>query len=329
MSLIDSYVNAVIVRLPEKSREDVNSRLRARIAKMLPEDPSEGDIRAVLEKLGNPILLANEYRQGQRYLIGPELYDRYLSVLKLVLSIVPIVSAMIALIEGMSSAPADSESFELLSETFANMFSAAIEGATQAFFWVTFVFVVMERKGVRIEDLIKKKWSIDDLPNSVVSKRQKISRGETIFPMFFTVFFTALIYYMPQYIGWYTLKDSVLTLKSSLFVLERLQDYLPSIMLLAAVQLTVHIFKFIYMKWNLPIAIANTGYNVGMSILSCVMVADRSLFNPDFKLQFAHLASISLSNIDSIWSRTLWIMAGLIVFGCTIDSIMGFVKRKN
>ena len=329
MSLIDRYVFAVTVCLPEKSRDDVNSRLRARIGDMLPQNASEDDVRDVLEKLGNPRQLANEYRQGQRYLIGPELYDRYLSVLKLVLSIVPIVSAMIALLEGMSSAPVNSESFDLLSETFANMFSAAIEGATQAFFVVTLVFIVMERKGVRNKDLMRKKWSIDDLSKSEVSKKQKISRGETIFPMFFTVFFAALIYYKPQYIGWYALKDSVLTLKSSLFVLDRLQDYLPSIMLLVVVQLTIHIFKFIYMKWNLPIAIANTGYNVGMSILSCVMVADQSLFNPSFKLQFAHLANTSLSNMNSLWSGTIWVMAGLIVFGCTIDSIMGFVKQRK
>jgi len=87
MTLIDRYVYTVTERLLEQTRDDVSMELRANIEDMLPENATESDVRTALEKLGNPIRLANEYCEVKRYLIGPGLYDKYISVLKLVTSI--------------------------------------------------------------------------------------------------------------------------------------------------------------------------------------------------------------------------------------------------
>lgn len=67
--------------LSESVREDVRRELCANIEDMLPDDATDNDVRRVLEELSNPTKLADEYRQVKKYLIGPSLYDNYISVL--------------------------------------------------------------------------------------------------------------------------------------------------------------------------------------------------------------------------------------------------------
>jgi uncharacterized membrane protein len=79
LKLIDSYLHSVTENLPETTREDVISELRANIYDMPPYDFTETNVREVLVKLGNPVRLADDYSERKKYLIRPDLYDSYLS----------------------------------------------------------------------------------------------------------------------------------------------------------------------------------------------------------------------------------------------------------
>ena len=72
-------IEAVTENLPETTREDVISELRANIYDMLPCDFTESDVREVLVKLGNPVRLADDYSERKKILIGSAHYDSYLS----------------------------------------------------------------------------------------------------------------------------------------------------------------------------------------------------------------------------------------------------------
>lgn len=147
MDLVNRYVYAVTQHLPINSREDVSNELRANIEDMLPENPSESDVRGVLEELGNPMKLADEYSETKRYLIGPSLYDSYFSVLKLVVGIVIVVFASIALISKLFAPSPDGGLFEMSIDIFVSMIVAIIQGITQAFLWVTLTFIILEKTG--------------------------------------------------------------------------------------------------------------------------------------------------------------------------------------
>lgn len=54
MKLIEIYIHEVTRRLPEQTREDIALELRSTIEDMLPDDPDEQEVKAVLAKLGNP-----------------------------------------------------------------------------------------------------------------------------------------------------------------------------------------------------------------------------------------------------------------------------------
>ena len=327
MNLIDRYIYAVTQRLPEKSREDVSNELRANIYDMLPESPSESDIRKVLEELGNPIKLADEYNSTKRYLIGPGLYDNYISVLKLVLGIVISVFASIALLSELFTLSSNVGFLDASIHIFVAVIVAAIEGIMQAFLWVTITFIILERTGVKKEDLIfgNKGWSLDNLPEIPLSNKGKISRGETIFSMFFTILFTALLYSAPKLIGIYTKVGGELTLVEPLFNSNRLQSYIVLIIIFAIAQLIISIYKFVNRYWNRPLAVANIIYNLASCILVYVIVNDPHLFNQGFISYIANVTETSISTMSSIWLliNTRIFIAVFIVIAIW-DSINGF-----
>src|SRR5690242_9783889 len=102
--LVKRYIYAVTRKLPEAQRADIAKELGGLIEDML-EDHTQGrpatekDVEAVLLKLGSPDELANKYRGGKGYLIGPEIYSTYIMVLKIVLGAVGIAMFVVFLIQ--------------------------------------------------------------------------------------------------------------------------------------------------------------------------------------------------------------------------------------
>lgn len=331
MNLIDRYIYIATEHLSEDMKNDVGRELRANIEDMLPENPTEEDVRAILEKLGNPKKLSVEYSQKKRYLIGPDLYDNYFSVLKLVVTIVVAVVTSITLLGWFLKPSAEVNTVKILVSIFTDVLASIIEGATQAALWVTFIFACLERSGINDGRLpfLKKKWSPDDLMEVQVPNKSNISRGETIFAMSFTVLFTALLYFQPQLIGWYTNGKNGLTLVEPLLVVERLQVYIPIILILALVSLSILIWKFLARHWNISLAVANTIYNAAMCTLLVLMLSDKSLLNEKFLQSLADALRISQLNIPAETSKATWVFAAIFITICVWESVSGFIKSKK
>lgn len=331
MKLIDRYVYAVTEHLPEKTKEDVRRELRGNIEDMLPENPTEVDVQEVLLKLGNPKKLANEYSQGKRYLIGPGLYDSYMSILKLVTGIVAIVFAIIALLDGIFSSTINDSLFKMAIKVFVNILVAVIQGITQGAVWVTLIFAVLERTGVNEGEIPfrKKEWTLEDLSELPVSSKGKISRGETVFSMFCTILFMALLYFRPQLIGMHIKGANGLTQVTPLFDIDRLQSYMIIIFIFAIIQLSIFIWKFISKDWNMTLALANAVLNVVFCILIIVMLSDNLLFNPEFLPNIAYYTKVSIVLLESICLWSIRITVGSIIAISLWDSIDAFVKCRK
>ena len=177
---VKRYVYAVTKRLPEKQREDVARELESDIEAMISnraggKKPTEKHTREVLIELGDPAIFAQQYGEGQRYLIGPALFETYITLLKTLFAIVlPIVGA-IALIAGVVA-------MQPVGKLIVDTLGATIETGVHMFFWLTFIFVCLERTGGEGIKTGKGKevrtWSPDDLPQLPAGKR--IPRGEAI-----------------------------------------------------------------------------------------------------------------------------------------------------
>jgi hypothetical protein len=144
-TLTDRYVWAVLRSLPEAKRSDIDRELRASIADDIDarvaggEDPVAAE-RAVLLDLGEPMRLAAGYVGRPLALIGPDLYVDYVRLLKLLLGIVlPIVTVTLFVVNALSGA----EPGELV----GGIIGVVLGVGVHLCFWVTLVFVVIERTG--------------------------------------------------------------------------------------------------------------------------------------------------------------------------------------
>lgn len=90
--LIERYLHQVGRFLPQKERADIEAELRSQIADQIddrfPGEPTQADVVAVLQEMGDPRRIATSYLEGQ-YLVGPELYPYLLMVLRNGLLLVP------------------------------------------------------------------------------------------------------------------------------------------------------------------------------------------------------------------------------------------------
>lgn len=328
MDLIERYIYLVTENLPEDIREDVSKELRGNIEDMLPDNATESDIHKVLEELGNPSVLSKEYSDGKKFLIGPSLYDNYIVVLKLVLSIVAIVFATISIFEVVMKSPTNEGLFILSLNVIVNIIESVMVGLIQGALWVTIVFVVLERVGINEGKLpyVKKKWTPDDLNKIDMPTKGKISRGETIFSMFCIIFFTSLLTLRPELIGIYYKGEGGFKQATPLLDANRLEVYIPAILLLAVFALCILVWKLISLRWNLSLGVTNAIYNLSVIILMYTMVKDETLINEMFFSKFANFVNLSVSELMIQWDRGTTIFALVFIIISIIDSVMGFVK---
>lgn len=142
-ALTDSYIEAVLRRLPARQRPDIDRELRASIADAVDarvadgEDPAEAE-RSVLTGLGDPATLAAGYADRPFYLIGPELYLDYIRLLTtLVAIVVPIVAGLV----GISAASRG----EVITAIIGSVIGASITAGVHVAFWTTLVFAALQR----------------------------------------------------------------------------------------------------------------------------------------------------------------------------------------
>jgi hypothetical protein len=174
--LIERYICDVVNRLPENSRVEVKKELRANIEDMLPENPTEEQIKKVLIELGSPRTLANRYRNKQRYLISPEWMDEYIKTLKIVLIVFGSISLLFGLIDHILN-PSAVTLFGVVMEVLGQVISEVIQSMFRAFAIVTLIFVIIEATSVKSK---KEPWNPDTLPKLSKKNESKIGRTESI-----------------------------------------------------------------------------------------------------------------------------------------------------
>ncbi|MGL5352105.1 MAG: hypothetical protein ACRDA5_02120, partial [Clostridium sp.] len=159
MQIIERYVYAVVSKLPEKSKSEVSKEVKSLIYDMMEsyDDNLTEEDKAikVIDELGNPEVLSNNYRGKERYLIGPKYFNKYVFVLKIVLLTVFLCVSVISLL-GMFTT--DQSILENITKYIAVVFDSLLQGAV----WVTIIFSIFEYKNINLDNELK--WSINDLP---------------------------------------------------------------------------------------------------------------------------------------------------------------------
>ncbi|HEY4390506.1 MAG TPA: hypothetical protein VGN02_04085 [Paenibacillus sp.] len=333
MNLIDIYIQEVTRRLPEKDRGDVSLELRSTIEDMLPDEYSEDDVKAVLEKLGNPAVLASGYVDRPMHLIGPRYFDLYVSLLKMILPIAILISVIATVAENIIGYNGSGELNTVINH-FVNIIIQGIVGSfdviAQSFFWLTVVFAIIERVAVNKgnEPITSrfKKWTPDDLKKLAhVPKKKVVSKAEVFGSLFWTAIWATLYFYADRFVGVYKGTKENLEFLYPTFNQEILLRYWPFVIILAGLEVALALYKYIVGHWTKRMALCNTGVQLAGAIFLITILLNPNLFDLGFINYISDLFGITPEQF-----KTVVTSGGTFLFLITtaISIFDGFRKAK-
>lgn len=332
MEMVNRYIYAVTKRLPKSQQEEITRELKGLIVDMLEErghgeKPSDQAIEEVLLELGNPKKLADRYRDTKTFLIGPELYHPYVTVLKIVMVALFISMTVSAAIEVMM------EQKSLISH-FGSYLASLITITIQGVGWVTIVFAVMQYFNVgKTKDFLHDgEWKPANL-EPVPSPKNQIKRSDSIVNIIFSVFFVVVFLFLTPYIGAYFVRDGQTTIVS-VFNEGVIQKYLPLIILLLGISIIKSSMKLIIGKWTFKLVVFLFVCDLVTLVVLFILLSPLSLLNPHFLSDLTAANVITKGSdvyeiIHQLWNQsTFWIMLIAIVT-TIIDALSGLYKLRK
>ncbi|MFA5006302.1 MAG: hypothetical protein WC509_02400 [Candidatus Izemoplasmatales bacterium] len=325
--LIARYVYDVTRRLPENTREEVAKELNANIADMLPENPTEEDIVAVLRKLGEPRELAAGYRTTQRYLISPKWMDEYLMVLKIVMIVFAAISLVFTLIETLT-APEATTLIGIIGEAFGKTLSEVLGSLFRSFALVTLVFVAIDRYGAKCDP---DPWSPKKLPELPKDNVRRISKTESIIGMMMAAIFGSIFAYLLMnnqlYIAWFDEAGWQAGEGIPLFTDAVIRTFLPIYVVSVVITIADHAVKLKVGHWNLATAISHTVEHLVSIVVMIVFVNTPNLLNPAFLTEAAaFFESPSVAVLEDGITKGATGIVTLISIFVAIDLISTWIK---
>ncbi len=317
MDLINRYIYAVTKSLPEKQRADIELELRTLIDDMIEELDDgldyEGKVRHVLEELGDPTLLAQNYRGGKRYLIGPGYYDRYLLTIKVVL---PCVFLGISIAFFFSTAFGN----EVVGANIVGEYLASVISAlTQAAAWITIGYVIAERN-FKDEAPEQSKWDISKLPE-LPKQKAKIRIADPIAGILFTTIFWIFMLSVPQYFAAYIGRGDELHIISvfNTTVLKEFSIVMIGIFICGIIKEGLQLF---YGRWTFKLALACSTLSIISMVLALFMFTS-NIWNVNFMDDIIRYTN---TNIQSSYINIKNILIAIIIFGTSIDVVSTMFK---
>jgi hypothetical protein len=308
MNFIDRYVAEVGRHLPEKERADIEAEIRSMIEDTLDErshqagKPAEDrSITEVLEELGDPRLLAAKYAPSKHYLIGPGWYEIYIKTLQRVLFTVLPILAVVTFLLTLTNDPLN------FGDATAEAVGSVFDVGLQIWFWMTLVFVFMERSdAVPNESLnsAKQAWTVDQLPT--LPHTRQIAIGEVVMDIAM-VLFVMLWIVLPVFQAG---SASVPFLNPALW-----NGWLPVLLVILGLTLVHDVFQFKIGNWTPALTITNVILGSIAIVYIAALVLTQDVVNPAF------LAMLEERGVSSLIETALWsinisaaIIAGIYVW---------------
>lgn len=327
MQLVESYIKEVTRRVPAQKREKIATELQSTIDEMLPGNYSEQEEKAVLEKLGNPALMASKYVNRPMYLIGPRYFELYITVMKIVFPIVAITLFILTILGELFSFSGEEKVinfiFSIIMESVLNILGALF----QAFFWITAIFVILERRDKSKSNVpltvTGKEWTPEDLKAlSEKAKEKLVSKWELFISLFGLAIFLFLYFYNEKIIGVYESYNGELEFVLPVFNAGVLLAFWPIIMLAITIEVGMLLYRYVIGQWTKKMALWNTVRNLFSTIVFLIVIFEDNLMNHEFVSYTEGLFDFTVKgNISYV---TLIVSIWIII--AVIDVIKGFTK---
>lgn len=326
MEKLERYIYAVTKKLPEKQRGDIEKELRSLIGDMLADrvgedEGSSDDMEAILIELGDPNELADRYREKKQYLVGPENYDTYMLVLKIVLAAVAFGITLALTIGSIFDPPVS------FTEVIGGYFGALLNALFQAFAWVTVVFAIFEHYNFAVGKEFKdKEWTPAELPMLPV-KEAEIKPIEAIIGIVFAILALILFNMYDHLIAIYFISDNAVRTVIPIFNHEVFRSLLPLLNIMLAVGITKELIKLMVRKWTVGLAVANMVFNLVSFVLFFLFINGEGLWSEAFTA-FWFDAGLVPEGADPayLWSRLISGITVVVAVALLIDTAVNLVK---
>ncbi|HJR81992.1 MAG TPA: hypothetical protein VJ821_18100 [Anaerolineales bacterium] len=308
MSLIERYIAEVGRHLPEKDRADIEAEIRSMLEDMIEErggktgQPADDRvITEVLEQVGDPQLLAYKYAPPKRYLIGPAWYDVYVKFLQRVLFTALPIFAVVTFILTLTQDPLD----------FINAVGEAVGGAfnvgLQILFWITIVFVFLERSDEKPYEFHKasaQTWTVAQLPE--FPRKRQIRIFENVMNIA-AYLFVLLWIALPLMLDWFQGETpSVPFLHPNLW-----NFWLPAFFVLMGLTLVHELFQLRIGNWTPALTATNVILGISAILYIIALVTTQDIINPAFLATLDN--GTELARLREVASWTINISAAVIV----------------
>lgn len=336
--LIDRYIYQVVRRLPRDQRGEVSLELQELIGDMLEAGGSAED---VLSKLGDPAKFAEKYQDRSHCLIGPEYYDNYVWLLRIVLTCVTATVFVVSVIQGirdgivMLDGDMTGAVVMAVGTGIANGFTGIFIAGLSAFGGVTLAFAVMERRKIRFEMKKEKNWTVSDLGDNFTGKQKvwtpgnlspiphkkaMISRGDSIVGIVFIMIFGVLLIFAPQFFG-AVFPDGEVVRTIPVFNLDQWDIILPLFILSLAIGLADEVLHLVVGHYCRLVMISSIVTGGLQMILLFLLLKAFPLWNPGFatelELYLGGQDGTGLNEIITRWNGD-FVSNCFLVFGLMI-----------
>ncbi|WP_155593104.1 HAAS signaling domain-containing protein [Lysinibacillus cavernae] len=334
MTLIDSYIQEVSKRLHKNKRQEIELELKATIEDMLPEEYSESDVKEALKKLGNPVEVAASYHDTPRFLIGPDVFDHYTRTIKLVIPWAIIITVVVQVIEKIVLYSGEEALLSTIISAFAIIIAAIISVLFHVLFWITVIFIILDRSGpdkIQLPFLRDpKQWSPDDLIKlKTIPKDKIITINDTIFSLLGTIIFAFVYWNAYRLLGIYTTNDNgSLKFVMPIFNQNVLQSFAPVILLCIIVSLALTFLKWRAGQWTMLIAITNALLQSVGTILFILMATHQDFIHSASIPYIAAITETTSAKVTFSIDKILLVSMIIAVLANAFDIYQGFKKAK-
>ena len=333
MEMIERYVYAVVHRLPKQQQADIEKELRGLIEDMLEErmqgeQPTEREVEAVLTELGNPSELAASYRGNKRFLIGPQLMDSYMTVLKIVavsvligLSIVFVIRLIVEPVTAL--------------DAFVDYIVSLVMASLQCFAWVTIGFAIAEYRG-NLKSLHTaanaKSWTPAEL-QPVPDAKNEIGIAEPMIVIVVLMGFLAVLLSATDLLGFPMIIDGNAKIITA-FDFDVLRGYMPGVIAVVLIIVAREIYKLILRKWTHRLIGIHVLVSVVATIFAYILLSDTAVWNPSFMDESVAAGIVipgseTYETVEKVWGYVQkWTLVG-IIFGTVIDIIFTLLKLRR
>lgn len=291
--MIERYIYAVTKKLPKDNRKEISNELRRLISermRRLDNTLSEEEkMMKVLTDLGDPKKLANQYRNKERYLIGPKYFEKYIMVMKIVMLS---IFFGLSLVHGFSILFEVNSVLDMLGGYIGSLLSALMQGAA----WVTGVFALLEYNEISLEHEEKEEpWNPNQL-RAVPNEKARISRGESIFSIVFSTIFLTLFFFSPGAIGiYYFIGDNMNFIP--LFNLQALAVFQILIFIVFTFDILIEMLKIIQGRWSRNLAIIVTALNILSALILIYALSNVAIWNEEITVRFEEFLTIPFDRL--------------------------------